>query len=160
MMELLINNRNIIYVDESSFSNNKRKFKTWMSTENEQKFYTQARFQLVNLLLAVCKNKVIHFQTRTQTTKSEDFLNFLKDIHKSLQEDEESKEERKHIKYCIYADNASIHRTKAVRKYVRESGLNLVFGVPYTPEHNLAELIFADLKVKFYSRIVQNVYVF
>jgi len=48
-------------------------------------------------------------------------------------------------------DNASIHKTHAVQKAANEKGYTLLFIPPYTPEVNPIELVFGNIKSKYYQ---------
>jgi transposase InsO family protein len=52
----------------------------------------------------------------------------------------------------LLLDNASIHRTHAVREVARERGFRLLFLPPYSPEFNPIELTFGLVKNSFYRR--------
>lgn len=46
----------------------------------------------------------------------------------------------------ILLDNASSHRTNTLKAWAIETGIILLFNVPYTPMANPIELFFGNLK--------------
>ena len=52
----------------------------------------------------------------------------------------------------IILDNASIHKTLAVREAALSKGYTLLFTPPYAPEFNPIELVFGIIKNDFYKR--------
>ena len=60
-------------------------------------------------VMAITNKKILNFATVDKGLKTDNFLKFIKKIHRS---DKENK-----YKYLIY--NSSIHRTKKFMKYVR-----------------------------------------
>ena len=50
----------------------------------------------------------------------------------------------------LLLDNASIHKTLAVRRAVAAKGFVLLFTPPYSPEFNPIELVFGVVKNEFY----------
>ena len=53
---------------------------------------------------------------------------------------------------ALLLDNASIHKTAAVRKTMATKGYEAVYLPPYTPEFNPIELVFGVIKNRFYRR--------
>jgi transposase len=51
----------------------------------------------------------------------------------------------------LLLDNASIHKTNAVKNAARDRGFELLFLPPYSPEFNPIELVFGVAKQHFYK---------
>ena len=62
--------------------------------------------------------------------------------------------EKRRIVY--YLDNASIHCQYDVIKYFMDEKMEVVYGIPYTPELNAAEFVFAEMKNLFYRRVFRT----
>lgn len=52
----------------------------------------------------------------------------------------------KYQKIAIFCDNASIHSAKIVKKYCKARNIPLLFNLPYEPDFNPIEHIFASMK--------------
>jgi hypothetical protein len=63
--------------------------------------------------------KILNFATVEKGLKTDNFLKFIKKIHRSDKEN----------KYTYLIDNASIHRTKKFMKYARENKLHILYNV-------------------------------
>ena len=55
-----------------------------------------------------------------------------------------------------FLDNAAIHCSSDVLSYFTENKLEVLFGVPYTPELNAIEFFFADIKKAFYGTEIHS----
>ena len=44
---------------------------------------------------------------------------------------------------CIYMDNLSVHRSRAVKERLDELSIAYVFGPPYSPDFNTIESVFS-----------------
>ena len=86
--------------------------------------------------MATTNKKILNFATVEKGLKTDNFLKFIKKIHRSDKEN----------KYTYLIDNASIHRTKKFMKYVRENKLHILYNVPYHSETNPIERVFSVLK--------------
>ena len=53
---------------------------------------------------------------------------------------------KKFKKFVIILDNASCHKTKALMSWALETGVVLLFNIPYFSKSNPIELFFSDLK--------------
>ena len=88
--------------------------------------------------MAITNKKILNFATVDKGLKTDNFLKFIKKIHRSDKEN----------KYTYLMDNASIHRTKKFMKYVRENKLHILYNVSYHSETNPIERVFSVLKNK------------
>ena len=52
-------------------------------------------------------------------------------------------------KIAIVMDNLQVHKTKAVQKKMRELQLEVIWNVPYSPEYNAIEYVFAMVKKNY-----------
>ena len=81
-----------------------------------------------------------------ESTNSETFREFLEEIR------------RDRPRLFMVLDNASYHKSKAVRKYVESTGgdVELEFLPPYTPQLNPAETVWRDLKKRLAGRFFRS----
>ena len=81
-----------------------------------------------------------------ESTNSETFREFLEEIR------------RDRPRLFMVLDNASYHKSKAVREYVESAGgdVELEFLPPYTPQLNPAETVWRDLKKRLAGRFFRS----
>ena len=77
--------------------------------EISKAIHLSRNYKIFRIIMAVTNKKILNFAIVDKGLKTDNFLKFIKKIHRS---DKENK-----YKYLIY--NASIHRTKKFMKYVR-----------------------------------------
>lgn len=49
-------------------------------------------------------------------------------------------------------DNCRVHHSKKVAKFLEENKIEAVFNIPYGPEYNPIERVWAQLKAEFKKR--------
>ena len=81
-----------------------------------------------------------------ESTNSETFREFLEEIR------------RDRPRLFMVLDNASYHKSKAVREYVESTGgdVGLEFLSPYTPQLNPVETVWRDLKKRLAGRFFRS----
>lgn len=123
----------IISIDEVSFDTNIIHNYGW-SLKNVPIIKTiGATYKRVTMICAISNKKVLHYKIINNSATSEIFLDFLKNIPNIKG------------KY-LFLDNACIHHSKIVSKYVQDKKIKLLFNVPYSPEYNPIEIMFSKLK--------------
>ncbi len=128
-----IPNNKIISIDEVSFDTNIIHNYGW-SLKNIPIVKTiGATYKRLTMICAISNKKVVHYKIVNNSATSEIFLDFIKDIP------------NKKGKY-LFLDNACIHHSKIVSKFVKDKKINLLFNVPYCPEYNPIEYMFSKLK--------------
>ena len=65
----------------------------------------------------------IHFNFHDRSLNAEQFMKFLNDLHVKMNG----------VKYYVLTDNASIHKTAAVKECSRLNGVPLIYLPPYAP---------------------------
>ena len=86
-----------------------------------------------------------------KSNKAPDFLEYLEELNAKIVEDEENMNANLRLKIVYYMDNATIHCNKVNVAYYQENGIEVIFGVSYTPEFNVAEYFFNDMKRLYYK---------
>ena len=155
ILELLITESTIIFIDESSFNNEHKRFRTWVKPKQNYERHFPGRLPSLNIILATMPHEVLHYVIKSKTTNTNDFKSFLQEVVNKIENNEVLSNCKRSNKLWLFMDNASIHKTKVVRDFIRENKLNVIYSVPYRPEYNLAEKIFAFLKMKFYKSIMR-----
>jgi len=55
-------------------------------------------------------------------------------------------ENNEHKKILLLVDNATCHKTNAIKSWAYEHGVKILFNIPYFARANPIELFFGDLK--------------
>ena len=55
----------------------------------------------------------------------------------------------KYRRYVLFMDNLRVHKANVVKEYLAETGVRIIFNVPYFPQGNPIELVFAQVKREF-----------
>jgi len=92
----------------------------------------------LNLLLAVHASGVCTSIVQDRPFKGSGFAEFIR----SLPHEPGT---------SLLLDNASIHKTSAVKLAIEEKGFSAIYTPPYTPEFNPIELVFGIIKNAFYK---------
>lgn len=135
--------RPMVSVDESGFDPRGRSvFYGYAARGQPAVVYGRALVaRRVTLLMAVCPNNGVHtsaHRLRTATTNGAAFSEFVRDLPYPPGT-------------AIILDNASIHKTKAIRAIALDKGYQLVFTPPYNPDCNPIENIFGVVKGHFHK---------
>lgn len=91
-----------------------------------------------NLLLAVFSNGTKYFNIFNKPITSEIFCTFFNNL--PVPKD-----------HLILMDNAAIHRTQHVKDTIMNRNLNVLYTPPYSPEYAPIELVFGQIKQKYYK---------
>ena len=67
------------------------------------------------------------------------FVDFLRRVHERM----------KYRRYVLFMDNLRVHKATVVKEYLAETGVQIIFNVPYFPQGNPIELVFAQVKREF-----------
>lgn len=138
----------LIFLDESTVKVNNSNFKCWRYC-TEEIYFGKSNKSKINLLLAVTKNEIFHYELTCENTNSEKFLNFMKSLNDKLKN-------KKDKKYLIIMDNCTVHKTEDLIKYYKEEKINILFNVQYCSFFNCVELCFRALKKKLYNKLMET----
>ena len=58
---------------------------------------------------------------------------------------------------CLYIDNLSVHKSKAVKERMDELGIAYVFSPIYSPDYNPVEYVFSMAKKKIKERRLEKI---
>jgi hypothetical protein len=125
-----------VYVDESGIHTYlQREYARAPRGEIIEETTPGKKFDRVNVIGALCNGKHSAIECCSQTTDSEFFEywfenNLLKEIPNG---------------YTVIMDNASFHRKKELRK-IAGGKVRLLFLPPYSPDYNLIEKTWANMK--------------
>ena len=138
----------LIYLDESKVELYNSHYKCWRQ-KNETIYFSNNKKQKLNILMAITKDKVYHYQLNSENTTSKNYLVFLESLYEKY-----SKESAK--KFIIILDNLKLHKTKDVISFCSEKKINLIFNIPYQSPFNTIELCFRSIKKIVYSNLYES----
>lgn len=148
---LLVDDSHIcIYIDESNFDSHRRQRKGWVHRSVKAVRVDFGRIKSVNLIVALTNSRMVHHYITYTRNKSKDFVEFLRFMKKKVMKKKKLMDALKKYKITLIMDNASIHKTKLVKEFIRDNDFNVLFLPPYHPHHNNAEMCFMLLKKMFY----------
>lgn len=138
-----------IYVDETKLQLKNSNFRAWRN-KHDNFTYCNIRQEKMNLILAVTKNKILHFKFDKKNINSKIFKEFIIEMIQKIEENERKK-------YVIFFDNARIHKSKELLNYYKENSMKVVCNVPYESSFNMVELSFRFIKNNIYKKIYNNI---
>ncbi len=53
------------------------------------------------------------------------------------------------MKLAVFADNCTVHHSKAVKSYSEEHDIQIIFNLPYSPQYNPIEIVWSLVKNKY-----------
>ena len=80
----------------------------------------------------------------------------LKILNAKVVADEEKMNANLRRKIVYYMDNATKQCNKVNVAYYQEHGIEVIFGIPYTPEFNVAEYFFNEMKRLYYNKCFKS----
>ena len=124
----------VIAIDESGFYWNDRPKRGWGPRGKRVRRGRPGKRLRVNLLLAVGKEGIVHYEIRTGTTTGEIFANFVRCLPDGRP---------------IILDNASFHKSAEPMRVYAEKNIEPRFIPPYRPWYNPVEFCFSEIKAKY-----------
>lgn len=130
----------LIFIDEThlDWSNLNRRY-GWFTAQDDRIVPQQSsNRQSYSFIVAMSYHSVLTTlfkETHYEGVKENDFLVFLRRLRPYI----------KHYHVLIF-DNARIHRTEAVMRWMQDERVNYMLLSPYSPDYNPIELLFNTLK--------------
>ena len=139
----------IVWIDESSFNSATLPLYSWMLKGKDPDCIIRKSSEWYNVIAAQWK-KEVYFMLKRSTTKEEQFKEFLIQLDNELRfRLAKNTYEKRKVKMF---DNASIHKTKAVKQLIKKLKWVAFTIPPYSPELNQIEHTFGILKTKISKR--------
>ena len=139
----------LVFIDESGFRLKNSHYKTWVF-DKEQIYSKNYNEKKINLILAVSKDDILHYQIIKENTNSEIFINFMDHLIDKLKE-------KKIENFLFILDNFSGHLTLQLFKFYREKKIKILFGVPYASNFNMVENVFRLIKNITYKKLYDDI---
>lgn len=156
MIEYIVNDKIIIYIDETTFNNGLFKTKKWVDFNEIKLIPSQPNLKRINLIIAANKEKVISYSIYSNNTTKIEMINFFNKVMDEIRSDSMLKKQFENNNIIFYLDNASYHHSKILIDFFVKNRMRIIYGPPYSPEFNLVELIFSYLKGKYYNSICKT----
>ena len=112
-------------------------------------FFGKTNREKVNLILAITKDEIFHYEMKNENVNSEIFLQFMKGLNEKIKS-------KKNKKFVIVLDNCTVHKTEELIKFLNEEKLNILFNVQYCSFFNCVELRFRTLKKLLYYKLYET----
>jgi transposase len=130
-----ISHDKIISTDECHFQTNMKPNRGWNIKGKRVTFTKNTGVRTnVSLICSVTNKKILHFEIHRTSVNKDVFINYIKKVNK--------KSNRKHI----LLDNARVHHSIDLKKYMSNISNKLLYNVPYNPETNPIEQMFNKIK--------------
>ena len=130
--------------DEAAIQRSQNPAYGWRQTGGREQVRTSFSRESVRIFGAMSEDELrIKIVDRANP---ETFQEFLEEIR------------RDHPRFCMILDNASYHKSKAVREYVESTrgNIGLEFLPTYTPQLNQVENVWKNLKKRFAGRFFRS----
>ena len=139
----------IVWIDESSFNSAALPLYSWMLKGKDPDRIIRQSSERFNVIAAQWR-KEVYFMLKRSTIKEEQFKEFWMQLDNELKFRLAKNTYEKRM--VIMFDNASIHKTKAVKQLIKKLKWVAFTIPPYSPELNQIEHTFGILKTKISKR--------
>lgn len=146
LIEIMKENHKLLYMDESSFSEERLNKRRWVCKNMQHNFTNETRFGSFSVIGIFSEYGLFHFKIFEKTIKGEDVLNFLKESQDLMFLNKTFTDFLKNDKITIILDNAKNHVKKTNIKAYKEMKLRFLFQPPYSPSNNVSEYAWSIIK--------------
>jgi transposase len=141
----------IISIDECGFNKifgNQR----GLSPKGEHIYVPEKQLKTKNIstLMALTTCGVLHSHINEESTNSDIFIAFIKEIIEKL------KKKRVKCGYTFLMDNVAFHKSKELKKIIKDSNNFLMYTPPYSPNNNPVEHLFSVIKHNYYKKNIED----
>lgn len=131
-----INMSDIISIDETSIDTHIHNIYGWSMRGTKISKIIRKLKKRYTVICAISKAKIIHYKIIKGSANAQLFKQFVEElVIKGVKN-----------KYLLM-DNAKIHHSKILKKYMDLSENKILYNVPYSPEYNPIEQLFSKLKL-------------
>jgi len=140
--------KKVIYIDEVVFSPATALKFAWSGKGTNIEVADKRQYVKTQALIAGISEEggVEGFMVKKKSIKTAEYIEFLNLI----------KTANKDSQVVIFADNLSVHKTKKSREALTELGFECIYNVPYSPEFNGIELLWAAVKRQYKKKVHQK----
>ena len=137
-----------IFIDEFHISNHRSKFRGWGFKYNKWSVTASLDSFYLYFTLAVSEKHIYGIMASEKANTVQVFIHFLDQLLKCMKD----KFKKRDQQFCFILDNASIHKTWDVKKFVENKKVFVLTIPPYSPSLNGAETVINSIKSKFKQR--------
>ena len=142
MLELLINNKRVINVDESWINETNFTRMMWCPTTSTSTIKLSAVTPRLALIAALDTDGQVYFALTHSNTDSDVLMLFMKHLLKQL--DTEEHDWQSNTVFLL--DGAKYHTSEEMREYFRKMKVQVIYSGPYSYGAAPIELLFGALK--------------
>ena len=135
-----------VFIDECGFSLKNNNFRNWIKKNKEYSSKLSPEGNKINLIMAVTKNKILHFAVNKVTTDSNQFKIFIEELLNKMTEEEKKNN-------ILIMDNLRAHLTVDLIQVYFNNNIKVLFNVPYKSSFNMIEKVFRYIKNITYKHI-------
>ena len=147
--EILKNGLEFIYIDETKIQLKNSNLRIWRN-KHDSFNYTSIKQDKINLILAVTKFNVVHYEFNKKNTNTNIFKNFFIEMLNKIGKEHLSK-------YVFFFDNARFHKSRSLLSFYKNNNLKMISNVPYESAFDSVELSFRYIKNILYKKIYTNI---
>jgi transposase len=144
VMEALASKKKIIFIDEAMFTYSTNAMLAY--APNRQNICVDEKLSSAPAIAMVAGVSVERgletWLTKPRSIDSDAFISFIEGLVAQNQSEE----------IALFLDNATIHRSKKVTSFLKDSGIEAIYNVPYSPQFNPIEHVWAQVKAVFKRR--------
>jgi putative transposase len=145
----LLGGRRVIFTDEAMFTTSTLQDRAYATKGNnialEEKLVSSPAIAVVAGVSADRGLEAFHLQPRS--IDSEAFIQFLLSLLSRSKASD----------FVIFMDNCRVHHSRKVQAFMKEHGVLGIFNVPYGPEYNPIERVWAQVKIRFKKERLGNI---
>jgi len=154
--DLLKNNHEILYLDESSFVNNMISMKSWCRKNTKVKRSNIGREKSNSVMAVINKSGILHYEINEGRNNSTHFVSYMNNLEIKIKQDENLRKKLNRGLVTVILDNAKLHVSKYSKRNMKKNLINRVYLPPYKPQLNPIELLWNVIKMKRRRKILKT----
>ena len=133
-----------IYIDEFLFQPRSFQYRGWVKKNSKPAFASSLEQSSFSFIVSLSSKRFYGVIAAEGTINSELFISYLKNLIDEINKNcNESRQD-----FILIADNASIHKSGKVQKFLENNKASLLTICPYSPWLNPVEPYISSIKVK------------
>jgi len=136
----------IISIDETSVDTHINHNYGWCLKGKTIKVLNKYQKIRYTVICAIDKTNILHFKIVKGSADGETFVSFIKELYTKITN-----------KKYLLVDNARIHHYNKLVEYVnKNTNMEIIYNVPYSPEYNPIEFMFNEMKYYLKKNNINN----